>query len=182
MTAAPPALGPVMDALRAQTIERAVDLAEAALARGEEHPLFLNLRAWRAETAGRLDAALADLQRARVLAPADVPTLNALGLCLANLQRPFEALEAFAAALAVNPDFGPAHFNRGWVSEDVGELDDARASFEAAARIEPRDPTPVARLAALAARAADWPTARSLAEPTSHTGFCGVAMRRASPA
>ncbi len=164
MTAAPPALGPVMDALRAQTIERAVDLAEAALARGEEHPLFLNLRAWRAETAGRLDAALADLQRARVLAPADVPTLNALGLCLANLQRPFEALEAFAAALAVNPDFGPAHFNRGWVSEDVGELDDARASFEAAARIEPRDPTPVARLAALAARAADWPTARSLAE------------------
>jgi tetratricopeptide (TPR) repeat protein len=153
-----------MDALRAQNIERAADLAEAALRGGAQHALLFNLRAWRAERSGRYDAALADLQRARGLAPGDIPTLNALGLCLANLQRPGEALEAFDAAIAIDPAFAPAHFNRGWVSEELGELDRARSSFEAAARLNPRDPAPQSRLAGLAARASDWKTARALAE------------------
>src|SRR5215472_16744997 len=151
-------LAPVLEALRAQDVERAAELAEAALARGADHALLLNLRAWRAERAGRYDAALIDPQRARRLAPRDIPTLNALGLCLANLQRPAEALEAFDAAIALDPNFAPAHFNRGWVSEEAGELDRARSSFEAAARLNPRDPNPQARLAGLAARASDWKT------------------------
>ena len=164
MNATPVDLAGVMDALRAQDVERAADQAQAALARGVRHPLLLNLRAWRAEREGRYDAALADLSEARDLAPTDIPTLNALGLCLANLHRPAEALEAFDAALAVNAAFAPAHFNRGWVSEEVGELDQARASFQAAADLNPGDPTPIARLAGLAARRAEWTTARNLAE------------------
>jgi Tfp pilus assembly protein PilF len=152
-----------MDALRAQNIERAADLAEAALRGGAQHALLFNLRAWRHEQVGRYDAALADLQRARRLSPSDVPTLNALGLCLANLQRLAEAVEAFEAAMAHDPSFAPAHFNRGWVSEELGELDRARSSFEAAGKLNPRDPLPVARLAGLAARASDWRGARSLA-------------------
>lgn len=159
-----PTLAPVMDALRAQNIERAADLAEAALRGGAQHALLLNLRAWRAERAGRYDAALTDLQHARRLAPSDVPTLNALGLCLANLQRLAEAVEAFEAAIAHDNAFAPAHFNRGWVSEELGELDRARSSFETAAKLNPRDPMPVARLAELAARASDWTGARTLAE------------------
>jgi len=159
-----PDLTPVMEALRAQNIERAADLAEAALRGGAQHALLFNLRAWRAERAGRYDVALADLQRARRLAPGDVPTLNALGLCLANLQRPAEAIEAFDSAIAVDPTFAPAHFNRGWVSEEVGELDQARSSFQTAVRLNPRDPLPHARLAGLAARASDWGAARALAE------------------
>ncbi|MDB5481372.1 MAG: sulfotransferase family protein [Caulobacteraceae bacterium] len=164
MTSQPPGLSLVMDALRAQDIERAADLAEAALRGGAQHALLFNLRAWRAERSGRYDAALVDLQRARRLAPGDIPTLNALGLCLANLQRPTEALETFDAAIALDPAFAPAHFNRGWVSEEVGELDQARSSFEAAARLNPADPLPHARLAGLAARASDWTAARALAE------------------
>lgn len=119
MTLSPPDLSRVTDALRAQDIELAADVAEAALAKGIEHPLLLNLRAWRAERAGRYDAALPDLQRARSLAPGDVPTLNALGLCLANLHRHAEALEAFDAAIAAAPQFAPGHFNRAWVSEEM---------------------------------------------------------------
>jgi Tfp pilus assembly protein PilF len=157
-------MAPVVEALRAQNIERAVDLAEAALRGGARNALLLNLRAWRAERAGRYDAALVDLQDARRLAPADIPTLNALGLCLANLQRHAEAIEAFEAVIALDPAFAPAHFNRGWVSEEVGELDRARSSFETAVRLNPRDPAPLARLAALAARASDWGAARALAE------------------
>jgi len=157
------ALEPVMAALRAQDLDRAADLAQAALARGVEAALLLNLRAWRHEKAGRYDEALTDLLRARQLAPDDLSTLNALGLCLANLQRLPEAVEAFDTAIRVNPAFAPAHFNRGWVSEELGELDQARASFETAARVEPRDPNPLARLAALSARASDWQAARDLA-------------------
>ncbi len=160
----PPGLALVLDALRAQDVERAADLAEAALRAGDAHALLLNLRAWRAERAGHYDAALVDLQRARRLAPRDVPTLNALGLCLANLQRLAEAVEAFEAAIACDPAFAPAHFNRGWASEELGELDRARSSFETAAKLNARDPTPVARLAELAARASDWTGARTLAE------------------
>jgi Flp pilus assembly protein TadD len=126
--------------------------------------VLFNLRAWRSERAGRYDAALVDLQEARRLAPADIPTLNALGLCLANLRRHADALETFDAAIVLEPGFAPAHFNRGWVSEEIGELDQARSSFEAAARLSPRDPLPQARLAALAARASDWPAARALGE------------------
>jgi tetratricopeptide (TPR) repeat protein len=157
-------MAPVVEALRAQNIERAVDLAEAALRGGARNALLLNLRAWRAERAGRYDAALVDLEAARRLAPTDIPTLNALGLCLANLQRYAEAIEAFEAVIALEPAFAPAHFNRGWVSEEVGELGQARSGFETAARLNPRDPLPVARLAGLAARASDWGAARNLAE------------------
>jgi tetratricopeptide (TPR) repeat protein len=185
-------MAPVVEALRAQNIERAVDLAEAALRGGARHALLLNLRAWRAERGGRYDLALADLWEARRLAPADIPTLNALGLCLANLQRHAEAIEAFEAVIALDATFAPAHFNRGWVSEDMGELDQARASFEAAARLNPRDPMPVARLAALAARASDWPSARALAEqalagapgqplaalPAAHLALAGADIAR----
>jgi tetratricopeptide (TPR) repeat protein len=160
----PAVMAPIVEALRAQNIERAAELAEAALRGGTLNALLLNLRAWRAERAGRYDAALADLQQARRLAPADISTLNALGLCLANLHRHAEALEAFEAVIALDAAFAPAHFNRGWVSEELGELDLARSSFETAARLNPRDPLPAARLAALAARASDWPTARAFGE------------------
>jgi tetratricopeptide (TPR) repeat protein len=154
----------VAAAIRAPDLDRAVRLAETALAEGREHALLLNLRAWRLERDGLYLDALADLKQARALSPRDVPTLNALGLCLARLDRTAEAVEAFEAAVAVDPDFAPAHFNRGWASEALGDLDQARASLERAQALNPNDPAPLAHLASLAARRADWTSARSLAE------------------
>jgi Tfp pilus assembly protein PilF len=154
----------VAAAIRAPDLDRAVRLAETALAEGREHSLLLNLRAWRLERDGRYLDALADLRQARALSPRDVPTLNALGLCLAHLNRTAEAVEAFEAAVAADPDFAPAHFNRGWTSEALGDLDQAHASFERAQALNPNDPAPLAHLASLAARRADWTNARSFAE------------------
>ena len=91
----------VAAAIRAPDLERAVRLAETALAEGREHALLLNLRAYRLEQDGRYLDALADLKHARALSPRDVPTLNALGLCLARLDRTPEAVEAFEAAIGV---------------------------------------------------------------------------------
>ncbi len=154
----------VVAAIRAPDLDRAVRLAETALAEGREHALLLNLRAYRLEQDGRLLDALGDLKHARALSPRDVPTLNALGLCLARLDRTAEAVEAFEASVAVDPDFAPGHFNRGWASEAIGDLDQARASLERAQALNPDDAAPLAHLASLAARRADWTNAGSLAE------------------
>jgi len=158
-----PSLRAVADAARAGDLTRAADLAQAALTDGAEHPLLLNLRAWRKEAGGDYEGALADLNRARAIAPADVPTLNALGLCLANLDRPGDAVEAFDAAIAAKADFFPAHFNRGWALEALGELDLARQSHERAVSLNPAAGPPLACLASLAGRRGDWGVARDLA-------------------
>jgi tetratricopeptide (TPR) repeat protein len=154
----------VAAAIRAPDLDRAVRLAETALAEGREHALLLNLRAYRLERDGLYLDALGDLKHARALSPRDVPTLNALGLCLAHLDRTAEAVEAFEAAVAVDPDFAPAHFNLGWASETLGDLDQARSSLERAQALNPDDPAPLAHLASLAARRADWTGARALGE------------------
>jgi len=153
----------VAAAIRAPDLDRAVRMAETALADGREHPLLLNLRAYRLEQDGRFLDALADLKHARSLAPRDVPTLNALGLCLARLDRMGEAVEAFEAATAADPNFAPAHFNHGWASEAAGDLDQARRSLEAAHALIPNEAAPLAHLASLAARRADWSSAGDLA-------------------
>jgi tetratricopeptide (TPR) repeat protein len=154
----------VAAAVRAPDLDRAIDLAEQALAGGVEHALLLNLIAYRLEQQGRLPEALARLERARVLAPADVPTLNALGLCLARLDRVTEAMEAFETAATADPNFAPAHFNLGWTAEQAGDIGKAKAAFERAQALTPGDPAPHSRLAYLAARAGDWATARLLAD------------------
>jgi tetratricopeptide (TPR) repeat protein len=154
----------VAAALRAPDIERAVDLAEAALAGGVEHALLLNLTAYRLEQRGRDLEALAALERARSLAPRDVPTLNALGLCLARLDRTSEAVRAFEAATQADPSFAPAQFNLGWTAELIGDLAKAKLAFERAAALTPNEAAPVGRLAYLAARAAEWVEARRLGE------------------
>ena len=152
----PPA---IMEALAAQDFPRATALAREALADGIEHPLLLNLRAYWHEAEGRDAEAFADLARANELSPGDISILNALGLSHAKAGRLTEAIRCFDSIIQIQPDFGPAHFSRGWVSEDLGELDAARESFARAAALKPQAAEPWARLAALAARTGDWPAA-----------------------
>ena len=143
----------------------AISLARSALTEGLVHPLFLNLRAFWLEGRGRTQEALADLQHASKLAPDDVPVLNALGLALARLEQPVEATKAFERAAALDPNFAPAHFNRGWASEMWGEVDQARKSYERALELtrgQPGAVESVSRLAALAHRRGDWNTAATL--------------------
>ena len=158
-----PVVEQVSLAVRAGDLESAINQAEAALARGVEHPLLLNLRAYRLEGQGRLTEALAALERARELAPGDPSVLNALGLCLARLDRMAPALQAFDAAVAIQPGFVQAHANKGRAYEALGLLDKAAESFGEAARLAPDAPDPVVALAGLAARRGDAGQTRTLA-------------------
>jgi tetratricopeptide (TPR) repeat protein len=150
-------------AMRGGDTPRAVALACAGLAQGHRHAVLFNLRAYQHEEAGRLGEALADLEAARILAPADPRILNGIGRCLTSLGRLDEALGVLDQALAMEPGFVAAHHNRGFVLESQGELAAARQSYEAALKIFPQHTDSIARLASLAARRSDWGLARELA-------------------
>ncbi|MBV9991841.1 MAG: sulfotransferase [Alphaproteobacteria bacterium] len=156
----------VTAALEARDVALATDLAMAALAKGDEHPLLLNLRAFRFENEGRDAEALADLRRAATLAPNDPHIQNALGLSSYRNGQPGEALKAFEAAIALDPNFSQAVFNSGWVLEDIGELAAAEACFTRAHRMTPNAAAPLSRLAGVAVRRGDWAKAGLCAEKT----------------
>lgn len=160
----PAVLQDIKAALQASDLPRATTLAREALAAGTLHPVLLNLRAYWYEGQGRDAEAFADLEHAQTLAPDDLGIRNALGLAHARNGRHREAIACFDAVIARAPDFGPAHFNKGWASETLGEIRTARECYERAHRLMPANPDPGSGMAALAARRGDWPAARLLGE------------------
>jgi tetratricopeptide (TPR) repeat protein len=66
---------------------------------------------------------------------------NLLGLCLALIGRPEEALVSFDAALALNPRYVEAHLNRAVLLNDMGRSDEARSAFETAEQLGKADET-----------------------------------------
>ena len=157
------ALEAVTAALRAKDVPRAKRLSGEALTRRLEHPLFLNLRALDHEEAGRFEQALTDLRRAHVLSPKDFAILNGCGLCLARMDRPEEALQCYDQALALNADFEPGWFNRGWVLERLGEIAKAADSYLKTVALNPSHTLAWATLAHLAARRGDVAATRDYA-------------------
>lgn len=177
-----PTLEKISAALSAGDIPQAVDLAREALDEGHEHPLLFNLRAFWFESQQQNAQALADLRRAQQLAPDDPIVLNALGLACARMDLFAEAREWFRTAKLREPRFAPAHFNYGWASEELGDLDVARASFLEHARMVPDNADPWGRLAALSARLGEWSTARTHATKARalNAGHVSAALALAS--
>jgi predicted O-linked N-acetylglucosamine transferase (SPINDLY family) len=75
-------------------------------------------------------AASRSLKRALLLDPQSAPAHLALGIVLAALQRPEEALACFDQLIALKPDFADAHFNRGNVLLAIRRFTEAVASFD----------------------------------------------------
>lgn len=154
----------VLQVVQGGDLPRAIVMAEAALGEGFEHAVLLNLSALRLENEGRLPEALLRLHRARELAPRDVGTLNALGLCLHRLERPQEALEAFDALLAEDPNLAFAHANRGAALQATGRLDRAEESYRRALKLSPDHVVALTGLASIASRKGAHDEATALAE------------------
>jgi Tfp pilus assembly protein PilF len=170
--AAPPAgetrrlevLEAVFAVVRSGDLGQAKRLATEALLEKIEHPLLLNLRALGYEEEGRFDEALTDLRRAHFLAPTDFAILNGCGLCLARMERPDEALQCYDQVVAMQPDFGPAWFNRGWALERLGQTAKAAQSYARAAELNPQNAQAWANMAHLAARRGDAAATRAHAD------------------
>ena len=144
----------------------AAALAEEARADGLEHPLLYNVLALRLEREGRLPEAEALLQSAVKLAPADVASRNALGLCLLRLERPDEALVHFDSALASESRLPFLHANRGTALVALRRVRDAQASFERALALDESQGVALAGLAKIASSRGAFPEARARAEKT----------------
>ncbi len=173
-------------ALRGGDLAAAMRLSDEAVTAGAEHPTLLSLAGLKRMGAGDHEGALPPLQRARELSPRHVGTLDALGQCLAQLERGREALAMFDAALAIAPD-ARLHFNKAMALEELSELDAARTEFERAITRKPDHAEALGRLALLAAQRGDVGAARSFArrcltlapqDPVAHIALVLAALEQ----
>jgi tetratricopeptide (TPR) repeat protein len=157
-------------------------MAETALANGLEHPLLLNLAALKLEQHGRVSDAERLLQRAVLIAPNDLNSRNALGLCLLRLERPAEALEQFEALLKLNPSLPYAHASHGNSLLALGAITEAEASYQRALAVDANQGIALAGLAHIASSRGAYPEARVLAEKalTFVPGFPDAVMSLAA--
>ncbi len=88
-------------------------------------------------TAGRLDAALTEFERALALEPEHVAALNGRALVLQRLGRIDEAERQLLAALAIAPDSATTHSNLGNLYFRRDEVARARDEYLAAVRLDP---------------------------------------------
>jgi len=145
----PAALQAVQAALGRQDISAAVRLADQALARGETHPLFMNLVAHQLQLEGRIGEALDLLHRALDMAPKDAFILNSIGNCFTQVGAPDQALMAFQSALSVQPDLAQAHHGCGLALSALGDRKGAYRAQRQAALLAPDFADPVGALAAM---------------------------------
>ena len=151
-------------AMRRGDMQRAIELAGRALRSGLSHPVLFNLRAYDFELQGRFADACADLEQARTLTPHDPVILNALGRCLTSAGRHIEAIATCEAALAEDPEFVMAYYNKGAAYEQIGDLKRAAAAYRNTLRLDPNVADALARLAGLEARRGAHAEARKLAD------------------
>ncbi|MGO8829231.1 MAG: tetratricopeptide repeat-containing sulfotransferase family protein [Steroidobacteraceae bacterium] len=143
---------------------QAAALAQTALANGLEHPLLLNVVALNLEQNGRVAEAQSMLRRAVQIAPEDLSSRNALGLCLMRLGRPGRALEQFEALLKIDSSLPYAHASRGNAQFALGAIAEAEASYRRALEIDADQGIALAGLARIASNRGSYPEARSWAQ------------------
>jgi tetratricopeptide (TPR) repeat protein len=139
-------------------------MAEAALADGLEHPLLLNVAALSLDVQGRVPEAERLLQRAVALAPNDLGSRNALGLCLLRLDRPAEALAQFDVLIALDSSLSFVHASRGNCLATLGAISEAEMSYQRALELDAGQGIALAGLARIAGSRGAHRKARQWAE------------------
>jgi tetratricopeptide (TPR) repeat protein len=154
----------VYEAAQSGDHAQAGQLAEAALANGLEHPLLLNVAALKLEQQGHASEALGLLERAVQIAPQDLGSRNALGLCLLGLERPAEAREQFEVLLKLNPSLPYVHTSHGNALLAMGDVTDAESSFQRALAIDANQSVALSGLAHIASSRGAYKEAREWGE------------------
>jgi spermidine synthase len=116
--------------------ERLLPLVERAIAANPESANARSAAARLHSRLGRPDRAAAELSKAIEIRPDDSRAHRQLAMILHRQRRLAEAIPHYRSALAARAD-APTHFNLGAALLESGSLDEARASFEAALRLDP---------------------------------------------
>jgi tetratricopeptide (TPR) repeat protein len=157
------ALIAIEQALHTGDIAHAAELAEAALKRGNPHPMLLNLAAWRREEAGDYAGAHDLLSKALTLAPGDVMVLGAIGAVMRKEGRLDEALVVLDRVVTVAPTHAAAWLERGYTLEALRDAPGAAVSYGQALAIDPQLAPALGRLADAAAKRGQTAEALALA-------------------
>jgi TolB-like protein/Tfp pilus assembly protein PilF len=112
--------------------------------------------------AGEFDAGLVALRRAKAIEPGRAVSWLQEAQLLEIQHRDAEALKSYDSAIAVDPEFYAAYFQRTWLRLRAGDLTGARADAEAALRFSPpsEEYYGLAPMAAVAAYSGDTAAAR----------------------
>jgi predicted O-linked N-acetylglucosamine transferase (SPINDLY family) len=86
---------------------------------------------------GRVQEALATLEKALTIKPDVFEALYNRGIALAQLQRNAEAVTSFDKALSLRPDNPQCLYNRGLAQSSLGWREDALASYDRAVALQP---------------------------------------------
>jgi Flp pilus assembly protein TadD len=151
-------------AIRARDTRLAAMLAQEGLASGFRHPLLLKARALAYAEQGMHEAALADFRQAEEMSLPDAAIQGAIGASLMKLERYDEAVEAYRAAVVLQPNSVALHCRLGQAYEMVQDLVKARQSHLRALELAPENAEVLSRLAFLASRSGSWADARHYAQ------------------
>ncbi|NNE66475.1 MAG: tetratricopeptide repeat protein [Pyrinomonadaceae bacterium] len=111
-----------------------------------------------------LDTALACYRNAGLLQPNDFRWQHLAGIALAELNRPYEALDAFKRAVEIEPKYVPSHARAGEIYLSLNLIGLATKSFESAAKITPNEPAVLYGLAQIAYEKSEFRSAADLYE------------------
>lgn len=113
--------------------------AVGAAAPSSNNPQILRARAAAARQLGKLDHAVALLERAVAHAPKDFGAWNNLGNALLEADQQDKAIRAFERARQLNPGAAVVHLNMGRALESEDRHEDSLRAFREAARLDPED-------------------------------------------
>lgn len=120
--------------------QQAIPLYREALKINPSHMRAHYALAGAFQATGQYEPAVQEMEAAVRLAPQDPVMLQALGVLYESRREYDKALGAFAQALHAQPNYFPAHVNRGGIFLQQGKPGQALEEFKQATHIAPKDP------------------------------------------
>jgi predicted TPR repeat methyltransferase len=148
--------------------------------------LVLREQAFALEDAGDAKGAIGVYEKMLQLEPNDVAAMNSIAGSNGKLGDFQQQLAWADRAIARNPRFQPAYINRGNALAALGKPDAARAAYDKAAELDPKDPIAVYSLGVLAEQRKDFASAAELygksvaLDPKFESGYFNLAMAQAN--
>jgi tetratricopeptide (TPR) repeat protein len=132
-----------MDYLQVNRPDLAVQLTQKLLTGGTKNAQIYFIDGSAQAMIGKMDLGIASMEQAANLEPTNIMVLQSLTQMYMRSNRPADAERVAKRALTFNPTSKDAAENYGYVLAAQKKFDEARAQFEAAAKLDPKDPHPI---------------------------------------
>jgi len=123
--------------------DQSLALTQKLLSLGSKNAQVYYLDGIANQALGRIREATADFESATTQEPTNAQILLTLTNLYLQTNRPADAERVAKRATTFNPSDKRVFENYGLVLAQIGKYDDARTQFEAAAKLDPKDPLPV---------------------------------------